>query len=277
MGILNATPDSFFDGGKCNSLEKALQRARQIQDEGAHILDIGAQSTRPGHIPVSADEEINRLIPILEKIRNQISIPISIDTYYPEVVRETLKYDVKMVNDVSGHLSEDMAKVVKEANLGWIITHTGLSAENEEDISEGLGALMNLKNESNFESASSIISRVKFFFEKAYLFFEKKGIDAQSIVLDPGIGFGKNSLENIEILANLDHTRVGERPIMIGLSRKRFIGQVIGEDDPQNRLYGSLGGAVASIASGANIIRVHDVKESVQAIRVADEIFCVKK
>lgn len=242
MGILNITPDSFSDGGKFTTHEKVLNRAIEIQKEGADILDIGAQSTRPGFKKISANEEWKRLSPFLADIRNNISIPISIDTFYPEVAKKAINFGIDIINDVSGTENTDMIKVSVESGCGLIITHCYGNLD------------------------------IKPFFENKLNKLIKQGINPENICFDPGIGFGKNRFQDAYIINNISKIKIPNFPLLIGLSRKRIIAQSSGcEKQNLNALMaGTLSANVVAIMGGANIIRVHDVKEAVYAARTID-------
>ena len=242
MGILNVTPDSFSDGGKFIDPEKAINRALEIQSEGADIIDIGAQSTRPGYEKISPKQEWQRLSPVLKSIHDKLSIPISVDTFYPEVAQEALKFSVDIINDVSG-FGEDMMAVAKKSDCGCIIMHDKPG-----------------------------VDTIKPFFEKKLEFAALHKIDTSRICFDPGIGFSKTYEENLDIIKNLKKIKIDNITTLIGLSKKRVIKTSCGSSDMNDRTYGTIAANTLSIAFGADIIRVHDVKESVLAARVTDAI-----
>lgn len=248
MGILNVTPDSFSDGGLYYDIADAVRRAREIEEEGADILDIGAQSTRPGHIPVPAEEEIRRFAPLLRELHGKINIPISIDTYYPQAARAALEEGVSVINDVSGRVTAEMAGVVRESGAGWIIMH------NEPPTGD---------------TALSVHDRLAELAAQAV----SLGVDKSSICLDCGIGFAKDYRQNIELIRRTAEVRPAGYAYLIGLSRKRFIGTSSGETDASQRDAGTIAADTAAIMGGADIIRVHDVRGGVQAARVADAVF----
>lgn len=257
MGILNVTPDSFSDGGLWLDPEDAVGHALEMQDAGADILDIGAQSTRPGHIAVSADEEIKRLLPILERLKGRLSVPLSIDTYYPEVAAAALECGAAIINDVSGTVSPAMTEVVRKAGAGWIIMHTGggdasIVAEYADD---------------------DVVKAVRSFFDEAAKTTAAAGLPASAICFDPGIGFGKTQAHNLTLLRDMARVRIPGYALLTGASRKRVVAIASGEQDAKLRLPGTLAAHTAAIAGGTDLIRVHDVRESVQAARVADAIY----
>lgn len=241
MGILNITPDSFSDGGNFNTVEKAMIRAKQIEAEGADIIDIGAQSTRPGFTQISADEEWQRLEPVLKSLK--LNIPISIDTFYPEVAQKCLElYSVDIINDVNGCENPQMLPLVAKYNCAVIVCH------NKPD--------MNIKS----------------FFKKKIKDAQNLNISQNKICFDPGIGFSKNQIQDAYIIKNLKNIKLENHPCLIGVSRKRIIGTGCGDPPPKERLYGTIAANTICIQGGANIIRVHDVKEAVQAAKVTDYI-----
>lgn len=242
MGILNITPDSFSDGGKFTTYEKVLNRAIEIQKEGADILDIGAQSTRPGFTKISAEEEWKRLNPFLADIRKNVSIPISIDTFYPEVAKKAIDFGIDIINDVSGTENTDMIKIVQESGCGIIITHC-------------------------FENLD-----IKSFFENKLNELVKHKVNPENICFDPGIGFGKSRSQDAYIINNISKIKLPNFPILIGLSRKRIIAQSSGceKRDLNALMAGTLSANVVAIMGGANIIRVHDVKEAVYSAKTID-------
>jgi dihydropteroate synthase len=242
MGILNLTPDSFSDGGEWNTSESIIRRAEEIKNQGADILDIGAQSTRPGFVKISANEEWSRLSHVLGSIRNAIDIPISIDTFYPEVAKKALEYGVNIVNDVTGFKNPEMFEATARSDCGIIIMH------NLSDIN------------------------IKSFFKKQLAIAENYGIDPSRICLDPGIGFNKNQLQDAYIIRNISNIKIPDIALLVGLSRKRVIGANCGNPPPKERFAGTIAANTIAVCNGANIIRVHDVKEAVQAASVTDAI-----
>lgn len=242
MGILNITPDSFSDGGKFDTYEKILNRAKEIQKEGADILDIGAQSTRPGFTQISAEEEWARLAPVLTDIRKNITIPISVDTFYPKVAEKAFFCGADIVNDVSGTQDIEMLKVVKKNKAGIIVTHCYGNLD------------------------------VRSFFENKLDEMLKFGINPENICFDPGIGFSKDRLQDAHIINNISKIKTPNFPLLVGLSRKRIVREACKCE--KNDLYaleiGTLVADTVAILGGANIIRVHDVKEAVYATKTVD-------
>ncbi|MDQ5984050.1 MAG: Dihydropteroate synthase [Eubacteriales bacterium SKADARSKE-1] len=242
MGILNVTPDSFSDGGKWESPDKAIFHALEMQKFGADIIDIGAQSTRPGYEEISADEELQRLLPVLKALQNKINVPISIDTYYPRVAKEALQLGASIINDVTGFKNEEMLSVVLKSDCGLIVMHN-----------EGIDSM-----KAFFEN----------FLEKA----KQYKIEKSRVCFDPGIGFGKTYEENLLCIKNLADLKVKDYAILMGLSKKRFIGRASDEVPINERLFGTIAADTVAIINGADIIRVHDVKEAVLAAKVTDAI-----
>ena len=244
MGIVNVTPDSFSDGGDHFSPDDAVECALKLIDDGADIIDIGAQSTRPGHIPVSDKEEWERLEPVLKALNGKISVPVSIDTYYPYVAEKSLSLGADIINDVSGVINPDMAKIIKESGAGWVIMHNG--AGSAEDI--------------------------KKFFEASLAECKRLNIDKSQICLDMGIGFGKNYKENLELLTKMDYYKIKAFPLLLGTSRKRVIGEGSRQSEPKQRIYGNIPADTVAIMQGVDIIRLHDVLHEKQGIYMAQAL-----
>ena len=251
MGILNLTPDSFADGGRFADPAAAIAHAERMIGEGADIIDVGAESTRPypGMRPVSADEELARLMPVLPQIV-ALGVPVSIDTIKTEIAARALAAGVTIVNDVWGlQRDANMAGVVAAHGVPVIVTH----------------------NRETVDPALDILADIEAFFGRSLDIAARAGIARERIVLDPGIGFGKTPEQSLAAIAGLARLRPFDLPLLIGLSRKRFINAVV-PSKPQDRLAGSLAGAVLAVLEGAAIVRVHDVAETVQALRVAAAI-----
>ena len=251
MGILNLTPDSFADGGRFLDPATALAHAERMIAEGADIIDVGAESTRPypGMRPVSADEELARLIPVLPQVI-ALGVPVSVDTIKADIATRALAVGAAIVNDVWGlQRDPDMAAVVAAHHVPIIVTH----------------------NRETIDPALDILADMEAFFQRSLDIAERAGIARERIVLDPGIGFGKTPEQSLAAIAGLARLKVFGLPLLMGLSRKRFINAVV-PSKPQDRLAGSLAGAVLSVLEGAAIVRVHDVAETVQALRVAAAI-----
>lgn len=254
MGVLNVTPDSFSDGGLYIKPEKALERARQMVEEGCNILDVGGESTRPFSSPVLTHEELKRVVPVIERVKD-LDVPISIDTHKPEVARKALEIGAHMVNDVSGLSSKEMVKLVADNDVPVIIMHMK-------------GEPKTMQANPEYED---VVKEIKEFFEMRTEKAKDGGVKPGKIIIDPGIGFGKKTEHNLEILKRLDEFVSLSHPILVGTSRKSFIGNVLGLD-VENRLEGSLAAMAAAIMKGANIIRIHDVKESVRVAKLLDAV-----
>ena len=256
MGILNVTPDSFSDGGRYITKEAALEHAREMISEGADILDIGGQSTRPGHTPVTAEEEWTRLEPVLKAIRKESAVPISVDTYYPEVAAAALEAGADIINDVSGSLKNGMPALAVRFGAGLIMMHAGGG-------SDDLG------------NTEDVVSAVHAYFEQAVAFAGKSGLPKECLCLDPGIGFGKDRQGDLALAARLPDLLRGlpDVAVLVGASRKRVIAACCENNPPADgRLAGTV--AIHTIAqwNGAHILRVHDVAAAVQAARVTDAL-----
>lgn len=250
MGILNVTPDSFSDGGEHNGLEEAIKHAQKMIDEGADIIDIGGESTRPGHTQISDDEEIARVVPVIKKVV-ELGAIVSVDTYKYRVAEAAFEAGAHILNDIWGlqYDNGEMAKVVKKYNVPVIAMHNQVEKEYEKDI----------------------IFSIKEFFKKTYEIAHKNGILKESVILDPGIGFGKGIDENLEVLSRLEELREEGR-ILLGASRKRFIGTILNDLPPQERVEGTIATTVIGIEKGVDIVRVHDVLTNKRAAMVADRI-----
>lgn len=259
MGILNITPDSFSDGGRYLHPDRAVARALELEAEGADILDIGPQSTRPGHTPVSAEEELERLLPVLERLSGRLSIPISIDTYYPEVAEAALNRGAAIINDVSGSLENGMPGVAARYGAGLVMMHAGGGADDRAEV--------------------DAVAVVHSYFQKALEAAEQASLPMSCVCLDPGIGFGKSGRGDLELIARLAEVTAGLPPttLLVGASRKRVVGACCGNPPPEERLAGTLAIHTAAQLHGARILRVHDVKAAVQAARVTDALVKVAR
>ena len=259
MGIINLTPDSFSDGGDFCSIEKVLNQVNYFVSNGVDVIDLGAQSTRPGAIEIGAKNESKRLIPYLKKIRSEYpNILISIDTFNSEVAHEALSNGANWINDVTGgRRDEEILDVVSEFNCPFVITHSRGDSSN----------MNNLTNYDDF--LVDIIHSLESLTKKAI----KKNVSKDKIIWDPGIGFSKKTEQNIKILKNMDFFKKFDFPILIGASRKRFIGDILNEPNPKERDIGTL--AISCLCSQLNIhmVRVHNVKLNYQVLKVADRIY----
>lgn len=243
MGILNVTPDSFSDGGKWTQVAMALSHAIHMEKAGASIIDIGAQSTRPGHERISPEEEIRRLGPVFREITKVISVPISIDTFYPEVARFALEHGAGIINDITGFENPEMACLAAQKECSCVVMHS-----------------------------HSLTVPAQEFFQKQLDGLLLAGVKSSRICFDPGLGFNKTYEENLEILRSLDKYRLKDFPVLVGASRKSFIGKACGEEEPHKRIAGSIAAHLLALQAGANILRVHDVYDTVQAMKVARAI-----
>lgn len=256
MGVLNRTPDSFSDGGEFLAENAALQHIRKMVRDGADIIDIGGESTRPGSESVSLAEELNRTIPIIKKISQEIDIPISIDTSKHEVALEAIRNGASLVNDVTGLKSDPkMAEVISESGVAICVMHMKGTPKDMQD------------NPTYHDLLSEIVDGLKESIKIAL----RSGISHDKIIVDPGIGFGKTVEHNLIIINRLTELKVLDKPILIGTSRKSFIGNVL-QRDLKDRLMGTAATCALAIMNGADIIRVHDVKEMVDVARMADAV-----
>jgi len=257
MGVLNVTPDSFSDDGEFFSIDKAVARGLEIVAEGARIVDVGGESTRPGAEAVGVEEELRRVIPVIEKLRVKIDIFISIDTSKSEVADAALEAGVSIINDVTGGRGDEkMLPLAAKRNAAFIIMHMQ-------------GTPRNMQVSPHYDD---VVSEVADFFLQQYARALECGIDPMAIAFDPGIGFGKTFEHNLELIAKLDALRVQERPLVVGVSRKSFLGKLVGSSDMSDRLVPTVALTSLLRSRGANIIRVHDVKENVDALRVTEAV-----
>ena len=255
MGIINCTPDSFYEGSRMNIVEEALDTARKMVADGAGILDIGGESSRPGSFYVSAEEEINRVVPVIRAIRKEMSVPISIDTRKKDVAVAAVEAGADIINDISA-LKDDagLASYAAEKNLPVILMHMK-------------GSPKNMQNDPFYENVvASVKSELLIAAENAL----SAGIKKENIVLDPGIGFGKRQQDNIDLLKGLEELKETGYPLLIGLSRKRFIGNITGRET-EDRLAGTIAANAFAMMNGADILRVHDVRETVDMVKILRE------
>lgn len=256
MGILNVTPDSFSDGGMYQDADSAVKRCMQMISEGADIIDIGGESSRPGSERVSSQEEIERIVPVIKKIREQSDICISVDTYKPDVAEAALKEGADMINCIYGADPDpELLKIVASYQAGLCLMHMR-------------GEPGTMQSETEYDDIiNEIYSALRSSYEKAVL----EGIPEDSIMIDPGIGFGKSVEGNLRLISNIgDFKKIG-RPVLIGASRKSFIGKIL-DNTPEERLSGTISANVCAFISGASIFRVHDVRESAEALKIAHMI-----
>jgi dihydropteroate synthase len=257
MGILNVTPDSFSDGGLYFDKSTAVKRALQMVEEGADIIDIGGESTRPGSEPITIEEELKRTIPIIEVLSKKVKIPLSIDTYKSEVAKRALDAGASMVNDISGlRFDPKMPAVVSEYKVPVVIMHIR-------------GTPRDMQQNPVYEA---LIPEIMDYLRIGITMAREAGISEDMIVIDPGVGFGKTFEHNLQIIHNLQELTLLRKPVLIGLSRKAFIGKILGDVPVTERLEGTAAAVAISIMNGANIIRAHDIKEMVKVVKVADAI-----
>ncbi len=254
MGVLNVTPDSFSDGGHFIDLQQALQQARRMAQEGAGILDIGGESTRPGAQLVTTETELERVIPVIELLRRETNLPISVDTNKAEVARQAMAAGADFINDISGlTFDSKMAEVAAETSAGLFLMHT----RGRPEVMQQNTCYRNLREEVCAGLQQSIALA------------EFAGIAAERLAVDPGIGFGKDAVGNLELLHHLDELHRFGCPVLLGTSRKSFIGRILQQDDPRQRLAGTLATVALGVAAGVQIFRVHDVKPAFDAAMVA--------
>lgn len=257
MGVLNVTPDSFFDKGRFFDSVKAIRHGIDMADDGADIIDVGGESTRPGAKDVSADEELSRVIPVIEALSKKTKTFISIDTRKAKVAEAAIKAGADIVNDISGlRYDERMASLIASKGVSVILMHIK-------------GTPQDMQAHPVYKD---VIKEISSYLKDSVSIAVKHGIKKDKIAIDPGIGFGKTVVHNCEILRRLGELKSLKLPICIGTSRKSFIGKIIDSDDPDDRLAGTLATCAVAIMNGASILRVHDVREALQTARVTDAI-----
>ncbi|MGM0369803.1 MAG: dihydropteroate synthase [Bacillota bacterium] len=255
MGILNITPDSFSDGGEYYDLEQAVERAKEMVAQGADIIDVGGESTRPGAEKVDQEEELARIKPVVKTLVEEIEVPISVDTYKPEVAGGVLEVGADMINDVRGLQGDSkMAEIVADYGVPVVIMHNGRFNKSKKDI----------------------IVRIKKFLRESIRAAKKAGIKEENIILDPGIGFGISQFENKEIMRRLSEIKRLGYPVLLGTSRKSMLGEIL-DLPPQERVEATVATSVIGVEQGVDLFRVHDVAENLQAVKVADAIFRQKE
>ena len=252
MGILNVTPDSFSDGGDYTNIDIPVNHAKEMIELGADMIDLGGESTRPGHKFVSAEEEISRIVPVIKRLKEEINVPISIDTYKSEVAEEALKLGVDMVNDV------------------WGLTYDGKMAD---VVAKYDGEVCIMHNQEGTDYDKDIMEAIKEFLQNSIDMALKAGVKKEKIVLDPGIGFGKTYEQNIEVLERLGELRDLGYPVLLGTSRKSVLGKILENSTPKERVNATVATTVLGVKDGVDIVRVHDVKENKEAAMVADAIY----
>ena len=264
MGIVNVMPDSFSDGGQFLAVDRAVDHALQLVAEGADILDIGGESTRPHAAPVSEEEELRRVLPVIRALalRPACTVPISIDTMKPAVARAALEAGASIVNDVAAHRSGPaMWDAVRETGAAYVVMYMQ-------------GTPQTMQRAPHY---TDVVAEVGEFFKERLNRLQASGITPEQIIFDPGIGFGKTLAHNLELLAGMDRFVSLQRPLLVGASRKAFIGEVTGAKESGARLPGSLACAIAAVTGGAQLIRTHDVAATRQALRMSEAIQGINK
>lgn len=256
MGVLNVTPDSFSDGGLFFDKATAFARGLKMVEEGADFIDIGGESTRPGSKPLGLDEELRRVIPVIEFLAKESDVPISIDTYKSTVAKKAIEAGAQIINDISGlHLDSSLSQVAAKEDVPLVLMHIRGNPET-------------MQKDIHYESLfSEIIQYLKDSIQRA----ESAGVDPEQIIIDPGIGFGKTVQDNLLILKNLQEFKILGKPLLLGTSRKSFIGKILNADITE-RLEGTLSSIVVGVLNGAHIIRCHDVLQAKRAIAIADAV-----
>lgn len=258
MGILNTTPDSFSDGGDFNTLPAAIAQARKMILAGADLLDVGGQSTRPGAATVSLAEELDRTIPVIQALRREFEIPISIDTTRAEVAHAAIQAGADVINDISGGTFDpSILAIAAQTQAPIILMHLRGTPQTMQQLTD----------------YQDLIGEMQDFFHQQVNLAHQEGVLSNQIMLDPGIGFAKTPGQNLTVLRELSAFKRLGFPLLVGPSRKSFIGHILNQPDPKQRLWGTGAACVAAIAGGADLIRVHDVEEMVQVCRVADAIW----
>lgn len=256
MGVLNVTPDSFSDGGRYLDPDRAVEYAQQMIEEGADVIDVGGESTRPGAEPVSAEEELRRILPPVQRLIKKVSVPISVDTYKADVAAVVLAEGVNLINDVSAlSLDPRLASAVAEAGAGLVLMHMR-------------GTPRTMQEDPRY---TDVVAEVRECLRQSVLLAEARGVHPEAIVVDPGIGFGKRVEHNLLLLNRLAELHVLEKPLLVGPSRKSFIGNVL--DLPlEDRLEGTAAAVAVAIWQGAHIVRIHDVRAMARVVRMTDAI-----
>lgn len=256
VGVLNVTPDSFSDGGVAFEPERAIARALEMQSEGADIIEIGGESTRPGSVRLSTSEELSRVFPVLRGLAGRLKVPIAIDTYKSEVARAAISEGASIINDVSAlRFDAAIADVARQERAALVLMHMRGDPETMQKLAPSADIF------AEIESDLGIAIRIS----------EMRGVDRDQLMIDPGIGFGKTLDQNLAILNNLDRFESFDLPLMIGTSRKSFIGRLTGKPEAE-RIMGTAASVAAAIIRGAHIVRVHDVKQIVDVVRVTDAL-----
>ena len=256
MGIVNITPDSFSGDGLNNyPLSKIIDYAQKLAEDGADIIDIGGESSRPGAKPVSLKVELTRIIPVIKVLAKKVKLPISVDTYKPDIAERALDSGAVILNDISGLRNSKMAKLASEYKAGVIIMHMK-------------GTPLNMQKNAKYVS---VVDEIIEHLDSSINIAQAAGVKREKIIIDPGLGFGKTAQQNLEILKNLSSFKALGRPILVGPSRKSFIGKILNERS-ENRIYGSVSATLSAVKEGAKIVRVHDVKAVKQALKIEEAI-----
>lgn len=262
MGVVNVTPDSFSDGGRYLNPAAAVDHALALIREGADLLDIGGESTRPNATPVDEAEELRRVLPVLEALGPQVRVPLSIDTMKPSVARAALQAGASVVNDVAAQRDDPaMGRLVGETGAGYVLMHM-----------QGTPGTMQRQ-----PAYADVTAEIGAFFAERLRRLADLGVQAEQVVLDAGFGFGKRPEHNLQLLAQLERFKNHLRPMLLGVSRKSFIGQVTGETNPAGRLPASVACACWAVANGAQLVRTHDVAATRQALRMTEAILAVAR
>lgn len=256
MGVLNVTPDSFSDGGQFFDADKAIERGEQMAGDGAAVIDVGGESTRPGSGPVSAEEQIRRVVPVIEALAKKVNVPISIDTYNFKVAKAALEAGAAMINDITALSDERMGELAAEQQIPVVLMHM-----------QGRPATMQI--EPKYED---VVGEVRQFLVERAKRAEQFGIAKGEIFIDPGIGFGKTTEHNLLLLRNIDKFVAAGYRVLVGASRKSFIGKITGKEKPAERIFGTAATVALCAAAGVSIVRVHDVAEMVDVVKVANAI-----
>lgn len=256
MGILNVTPDSFSDGGRFDRVDTALAQARRMAADGADLIDVGGESTRPGALPVDVADEIARVVPVIESIRAEIDRPVSIDTMKPEVMRAAVDAGATMINDVNGLRNPEALRTAAALGVPVCLMHMQ-------------GEPRTMQQSPHYDD---VVEDLLAFFRERIERCAEAGIERERLVLDPGFGFGKTLEHNLALLAGLERFRELGLPILVGISRKSMLGALTGRQRPEHRVAASVAAAVLAVERGATIVRVHDVAETVDAMRVVQAL-----
>ena len=260
MGILNVTPDSFSDGGRYGSVDRALARARELVLEGADLIDIGGESTRPGAAPISVQEELDRVLPVLEAVGRELEVAVSVDTSKPEVMREAIRLGADMINDVNALRAPGAIVAVADSKAAVCVMHMQ-------------GEPRSMQHDPQYDN---VLGEVTAFLVGQAQQLEQQGVLRERIVIDPGFGFGKNLEHNVRLFQGLSDLAALGYPLLVGVSRKSMIGALLGGRAVDERAVGSVAAALLAVQAGANILRVHDVRETVDALAIHARLGCCR-